>query len=110
MEDLTKKKCVPCEGDAMPLDKERAGGYLRMAPRWTLDVSGKKIYRAFPFKDFAEAMVFVNKVAGIAEGEGHHPDIYIFYNKVNLELWTHNIGGLSENDFIVAAKVNEVMP
>lgn len=109
MEDLTKKKCVPCEGDAMPLNSEQAGSYLGMTPGWQLDAAGKKIYRSFSFKDFLEAMAFVNKVAAIAENEGHHPDIYIFYSKVNLELWTHNIGGLSENDFIVAAKVNELL-
>ncbi len=93
----------------MPLTKEQAAPYLRMTPGWALDAAGKKIYRPFSFKDFKEAMAFVNKVAAIAEGEGHHPDIYIFYDRVNLELWTHAIGGLSENDFIVAAKVNDLL-
>jgi 4a-hydroxytetrahydrobiopterin dehydratase len=75
-------------------------------PGWVLDAEGKKISRDFVFKDFKEAMVFVNKVADIAEKEGHHPDIAIWWNKVKLELSTHAIGGLSTNDFIVAAKVN----
>ena len=68
-------------------------------------VDNKKIRHEFKFKDFKEAMAFINKVAEIAESEGHHPDIHIFYNKVTIELWTHFIGGLHENDFIVASKI-----
>jgi len=71
-------------------------------------VDGKKLSREFEFKDFKEAMVFVNKVAEVAEAEGHHPDIYIFYSKVRLELWTHSAGGLSENDFTLAEKINKL--
>lgn len=78
------------------------------APGWDVTEDGKKIRREFLFKNFKEAMVFVNKVADIAESEGHHPDLHVFYNRVVVELWTHAIGGLSENDFIVAAKVNEL--
>ena len=73
---------------------------------WILTDDGKKIARNFNFKDFKEAMVFVNKVAGAAEAEGHHPDISISWNKVKLQLSTHAIGGLSTNDFIFAAKIN----
>jgi 4a-hydroxytetrahydrobiopterin dehydratase len=69
----------------------------------------QKIGREFEFKDFREAMTFINKVAEIAKTEGHHPDLCCFYNKVKLELWTHAINGLFENDFIVAAKVNELL-
>ncbi len=104
--DLTKKHCVPCESTMPPLDPDRVPHYLKYSPGWT-SPDGKKIVRVFKFKDFKEAMAFVNGVAAIAEEEGHHPDIYIFYNQVNLELSTHNIGGLSENDFILAAKINE---
>lgn len=68
----------------------------------------KKIRSRFEFKDFKEAMIFVNKVASVAEAERHHPDIFISYNKVVLELWTHAIGGLSENDFILAGKIEKV--
>lgn len=68
---------------------------------------GKKITKKFKFKNFKEAMAFINKVAELAESEGHHPDIFIFYNRVKFELSTHAIGGLSENDFILAAKINK---
>jgi 4a-hydroxytetrahydrobiopterin dehydratase len=71
-------------------------------------VEGKKLQRQFSFGDFLGAMAFVNHVAKIAETEGHHPDIYIFYNKVRLELWTHASNGLTENDFILAAKIDEI--
>ena len=70
---------------------------------------GKKIFRRFSFKNFKEAMAFVNKVADIAESEGHHPDIFVSYNKVKITLFTHAIGGLSENDFILAAKIEKLI-
>ena len=72
--------------------------------KWVV-IDDKKIKHEFKFKDFKQAITFINKVAEVAESEGHHPDIYVFYNKVVIELWTHAIGGLSENDFIVAAKI-----
>ncbi|MEK7102369.1 MAG: 4a-hydroxytetrahydrobiopterin dehydratase [Patescibacteria group bacterium] len=105
---LTDKKCVPCEGGTLPLARERVEELLRETPEWGVDAEHKEIRRVFKFKDFKEAMVFVNKVAEIAEAEGHHPDITINWNKVSLSLSTHSIGGLSENDFIVAAKVNQL--
>ncbi len=71
-------------------------------------IEEKKISRNFKFKDFKESMRFVNEVADIAEGEGHHPDIHIYYNKVDIELITHEVGGLTENDFIVAAKIDRI--
>ncbi len=105
--DLTQKHCVPCEGGMPPLEPDRVPNYLKYAPGW-ISPDGKKITKEFEFKDFKAAMAFVNNVAGLAEAEGHHPDIYIFYNKVRLELSTHAIGGLSENDFILAAKINNL--
>ena len=81
---------------------------MKHVPGWVLSEDGKMIARDLVFKDFKEAMAFVNKVADIAEGEGHHPDIFVSWNKVKLELTTHAIGGLSTNDFILAAKVNAV--
>ncbi|MBI4098792.1 MAG: 4a-hydroxytetrahydrobiopterin dehydratase, partial [Candidatus Magasanikbacteria bacterium] len=86
--------------------RERVEELLRDVYEWSADAEYKKIERVFKFKDFKEAMVFVNHVADIAEAEGHHPDITINWNKVALSLSTHSIGGLSENDFIVAAKIN----
>ena len=105
-EELTQKKCVPCEGGVPPMSDEKAQEMLQQTPGW--EKEGKKIQREFKFKDFVEAMKFVNKVADLAESEDHHPDIHIYWNKVKLVLWTHAIGGLSENDFIMAAKVNEI--
>ncbi len=105
--DLTKKHCVPCEIGTQPFDLETINKLLPVAPEWKLEDT-KIIKRGFRFKDFVEAMKFVNKVANIAESEGHHPDIFISYNYVRISLMTHNIGGLSENDFIMAAKINEL--
>ncbi|MBI4137360.1 4a-hydroxytetrahydrobiopterin dehydratase [Candidatus Roizmanbacteria bacterium] len=108
MEDLTKKHCEPCEGGVEPFKPEEIEKYNTVLTiPWDV-VDQKKIKREFKFKNFKEAMVFVNRVAELAESEGHHPDIYIFYNKVRLELWTHAIGGLSINDFIMAAKVEKL--
>ncbi len=92
----------------MPLAGEAITTYLRETVGWSASADSKKIFREFTFKDFAEALRFVNTVATIAESEGHHPDIFIWYNRVKIELWTHAIGGLSENDFIVAAKINAI--
>ncbi len=102
---LVKKKCEPCEGGTQSLNEEETQKYLRMlSNKWTV-VEGKKIKYQFKFKTFRDSIRFINKVAEIAEEEGHHPDIYVFYNKVTIELWTHAIGGLSLNDFILAAKI-----
>ena len=88
-----------------PFTKAQIAEYLPQVQGWEF-VDDKKIARNFKFKNFAEAMQFVNRVAEIAESEGHHPDIHIFYDSVKLEFETHAIGGLSENDFIVASKIN----
>ncbi|MEX2091006.1 MAG: 4a-hydroxytetrahydrobiopterin dehydratase [Candidatus Paceibacterota bacterium] len=106
--DLLKKKCVPCEGGAMPLSRKEAEDYLAEVPGWTLSEDGKKISKEFKFRDFIGAINFVERVADVAEMEDHHPDIHVYYNKVVLDLWTHAIDGLSENDFIVAAKVDVI--
>ena len=108
--DLTQKKCVPCEGGTPPINVEEAMKLQNEVPKWQLaKIEGvDALERKFTFKDFAEAMAFVNKVAELAEKEGHHPNFDIRWNKVRLTLWTHAIGGLSENDFIVAAKVDRL--
>jgi 4a-hydroxytetrahydrobiopterin dehydratase len=103
--DLAQKHCIPCEAGTPPMDASAVAERAREVPEWSV-VENKKLLREFKFKDFVEAMKFVNGVAEIANAEGHHPDIYIFYNLVRLELSTHAIGGLSDNDFILAAKVN----
>lgn len=106
--DLLKQKCVPCEGGAMPMNKDEVDFFMKKVSGWSIGAEYKKISKTYKFKDFVEAIEFVKKVADIAESEGHHPDIQINYNKVNLDLWTHAIGGLSQNDFIVAAKVDAI--
>jgi len=106
MEDLAEKKCVPCEGGVPPLDEPTARRYLASLTGWNL-ADGKRIRKEFAFKDFARALAFVNRVGAIAEAEGHHPDILIHsWNRVRLDITTHAIGGLSENDFILAAKID----
>ncbi len=109
MTDLIDKKCVPCEGGTLPFTREEAERYLAEVPGWELRDDEHKITKTFSFKNFAEAIAFVNRVAALAEAEGHHPDIRLFsYKKVEITLSTHAIGGLSENDFIMAAKVGDV--
>lgn len=104
---LAEKKCIPCEGGVGPLSFKEIQKYLSQAESWEL-VDNLRIFREFKFKNFQEAIDFVNEVAKIAESEGHHPDIFIHYNKVKIELWTHSILGLHANDFIMAAKINQI--
>ena len=104
--DLTQKKCKPCEGGVPPLTEEQTNDLLKQIPSWT--IKDGHVFKQFKFKDFKEAMAFVNKVAGIAEQENHHPDITISYSKVSIEVWTHAINGLSENDFILPAKIDQI--
>lgn len=107
---LLDQKCVPCEGGVEPMIKEDALSMLSFHVKdWVLSEDAKHISKKFEFKDFAEGLAFVNKVGAIAEGEQHHPDIHLTdYKFVTIDLSTHAIGGLSQNDFIVAAKVNAV--
>ena len=104
---LLEKKCVPCEGASALFTKEEIEKYKSEVLDWQV-VDEKKLRKEYTFRDFNEAMIFVTKVARVAHTEGHHPDIHISYNRVALELWTHAINGLSENDFIVAAKINTI--
>jgi len=106
---LAAKHCAPCEGGTKPMSRSEAEAQLALVPDWKL-VEGEplKIARSVKLKDFAEAMRFVRKLADVAEAEGHHPDFCVSWNRVKLELFTHSIGGLSENDFIMAAKINEL--
>jgi len=105
--ELTKKKCAPCEGGMHHLKKARVDGLLKEIPEWELKEG--RLYKQYKFKNFVEAMRFINSIAKIAEQEGHHPDFHVHYSRVEIELWTHAINGLSENDFIVAAKIDELL-
>ena len=109
MEGLAGKSCVPCRGGVPPLPPDEAEKLLSQTPGWTLAENGTRLSRSFEFRDFVAAMQFVNRVADLAEEQGHHPDIAIHWNRVELTLWTHKIGGLHENDFILAARVNRLL-
>lgn len=103
---LAEKKCVPCEAGGAPMAESEARKHLAEISGWTLADDSKKIEKVFKHADFKTAMMFINKVAEIAESEGHHPDIAISYSTVTITLWTHAVLGLSLNDFILAAKID----
>jgi len=108
--ELTHKKCKACEGGVKPLSIKDEDDYLAQVPNWDINREDiHKIERTFKFKDFVQALNFVNMVGTLAEDEGHHPDITIFYNRVILDLYTHAIKGLSENDFILASKIDALI-
>jgi 4a-hydroxytetrahydrobiopterin dehydratase len=109
MEGLAARSCVPCRGGIPPLTAGAAEGLLAGTPGWRLEQNATRLQRHFEFRDFVEAMRFVNRVADVAEQQGHHPDFEIHWNKVDLTLWTHKIGGLHENDFILAAKIDRLL-
>ncbi|MBN1213477.1 MAG: 4a-hydroxytetrahydrobiopterin dehydratase [candidate division Zixibacteria bacterium] len=108
MSSLIEKKCEPCEGGVPALARGDFESYLEQIDDWTV-IDEKQIEKEFSFKNFAEALKFVNVVGEIAEDENHHPDILLHsWNKVTIKLWTHAICGLSLNDFIVAAKIDHI--
>ncbi len=106
---LTEKRCLPCEGGMQPLDRERIAQLLPQVPGWQVDDSGRKLFRRFEFKGFYKTMAFINAMAWIANQEAHHPDFEAGYNFCLVHFTTHAIDGLSENDFICAAKVNALL-
>ncbi len=104
---LADKKCVPCEGGILPFTTAQEKKYLRKLKRgWQIE--DNKLEKEFKFKNFVQSMGFANQVALIAQAEDHHPEIEISYYKVEIELWTHAAGGLTENDFILAAKIDQI--
>lgn len=108
MKDLTSKKCVPCSIGAIPLNSDEIQDLLKALDKnWDV-IDDIQIERTFKFKDFKEALEFTNKVGDLAEAEGHHPDICLSWGKVEITLWTHKIKGLHENDFILAAKIDNL--
>jgi 4a-hydroxytetrahydrobiopterin dehydratase len=109
MSELSKKKCKPCEGGVPPLTLEASQELLKqLKPEWMLIDGGRMLATTYTFRDFVETINFVNKIASVAEEEQHHPDLTVSYNNLGVELMTHAIGGLSENDFILAAKIDEI--
>lgn len=109
MADLLSKKCIPCSIGAVPLNAKGIHEYLKNLKEGWQTVEDKYIEKTYKFKDFREALDFTYKVGELAENEGHHPDIYLSWGKVVLKLWTHKIKGLHENDFILAAKIDELI-
>jgi 4a-hydroxytetrahydrobiopterin dehydratase len=109
-ETLRGKHCTPCEGGVPTLTSEQAVEHLTAINQgWKLTPDGQRIRREWTARDFVTAIGFINKVAELAEAEGHHPDLHLTcYRKLMIEIWTHAIGGLSENDFILAAKIDQI--
>ena len=108
-DELTRKHCRPCEGGIPALSREQAEAIVRNIEGWTLDPDAKRITRSWTMKDFNAGIDFFHRVAAIAEQEDHHPDLHLEgYRKVTIALSTHAVGGLTENDFILAAKINDL--
>jgi 4a-hydroxytetrahydrobiopterin dehydratase len=106
--DLSKKKCIPCEGGIPPLTGKEITEYKKqISADWNV-IDNNKITKEFYFVSYRQTMDFINKVADIAEEERHHPVLHIYFGRAVAELWTHSINGLSENDFILAAKIDKL--
>lgn len=107
--ELVQKKCRPCEGGVEPYSNAEAKEQLKRLEGWELSSDGKRIVKSWTAKDFISAIEFFNRCAEVAEEDNHHPDLHLeSYRSVRVELWTHAIGGLSENDFILAAKIDQL--
>lgn len=109
MEKLTQQKCVPCEGDIEPMSPSQAKTLLSQIPTWQLNETATEISREFKFKGFYKTIAFVNAVAWVANQEGHHPDLEVGYDRCVVHYHTHAIAGLSQNDFICAAKIDRLV-
>jgi 4a-hydroxytetrahydrobiopterin dehydratase len=105
--ELRQRRCEPCEGGVAPLSSEQIQGFLAALPNWELSDDGRRIRREWIVKDFATGLDFFARIGRVAEEENHHPDLHLVgYRNVAVELWTHALGGLSQNDFILAAKID----
>jgi 4a-hydroxytetrahydrobiopterin dehydratase len=107
MTELASKNCVPCRGGVPPLTGKELEDFARQVPQWKV-ANGHHITRAFAFPDFRQALAFVNRVGELAEAQGHHPDILLSWGKAEITTWTHKIDGLTESDFILAAKIDKL--
>jgi 4a-hydroxytetrahydrobiopterin dehydratase len=105
--DLANRKCVPCESGTPKLGADRIRELLGQVRGW--EAKDDRLHKSFMFKDFVTAMEFLNRVAEVAESEQHHPDFAVHYNRVDFTIWTHTVGGLSENDFVLAAKIDTLV-
>ena len=112
MNELLKKNCVPCEGGVSSLNIEEIHKYQKKVDGWDVKPNGKKIFfleKNFKFKNFLDSQKFVNEVGKVSENEGHHPDIFFGWGYAKISITTHAIEGLSENDFILAAKIDKIV-
>ena len=112
MNDILKKKCVPCEGGAIPFDTTEIHKYQKKVDGWDVKKNKNEIFyldKKFKFKNFLESQNFINKVGNVSEDEGHHPDISFGWGYAEIKITTHAIEGLSENDFILAAKIDQLI-
>ena len=107
MSDLASKTCVPCRGGTPPLAGHELEALAKEVPQWKV-VDAHHLTREFKFPDFAQALAFTNKVGAVAEEQGHHPDILLTWGKAEVTTWTHKINGLTESDFILAAKIDKL--
>ena len=107
MTDVASKTCVPCKGDVPALKGAPLHDLSHQLPNWEV-VDEHHIHRVFKFPDFQQALAFVNRVGAVAEQQGHHPDILLTWGKVEITLWTHSVKGLTESDFILAAKIDQL--
>jgi len=107
MADLASKTCVPCRGGVPPLKGEELTALQKQVSGWQV-IEEHHLTKSFKFPDFRQALALVNKVGELAEEQGHHPDIYLAWGKVDITIWTHKIDGLTESDFILAAKINRL--
>lgn len=106
--DLANKECIPCKGGVPPLKGEALAPLMAdLGGDWNL-VDEHHLEKTYPFKDFVQALAFTNKVGGLAEAQGHHPDLLLSWGKVKVTIWTHKIDGLTESDFIFAAKADRL--
>lgn len=104
---LATRECIPCRGGVPPLTEAQYRPLLAQIQGWRV-IDGHHLEKTFEFRDFADALSFVNRVGGVAEANGHHPDIYLTWGKVRITIWTHKIDGLTESDFILAAKCDAI--
>jgi 4a-hydroxytetrahydrobiopterin dehydratase len=107
MSDLANKQCVPCRGGVPPLQGAELAALAAQVPGWQV-VNEHHITKSYKFPDFAAALAFVNRVGALAEQQGHHPDIFLAWGRADVTIWTHKIDGLTESDFILAAKIDRV--
>jgi 4a-hydroxytetrahydrobiopterin dehydratase len=107
MTELAGRTCVPCRGGVPPLAGAELDALRQQVPAWQV-VDGHHLSREFKFPDFRQALAFVNRTGELAEAQGHHPDIFLAWGKVQITLWTHKINGLTESDFIMAAKIEQL--